>query len=770
TDDIETISEHLALNIVSWYFEGKIDLMNFCGRRKELKELLDKMDESIEVYGVGGIGKTTLIHVALLIQKLRGKKIITVGTMQSYSTGSGYTQFKKKCRKSQKEIIGAVISMGDIFDALSIPVELIPKDPREKIKVISDKLISENTILFIDDFHLADDNVKELVKVSGNIVLSSKKKTGVLKNEMPIHGIDMEDRDKLIDLISNNQNKKLSDTAREKIKQIAEGVPVSTEILVKNYEKIDFDEIEDYKRNGLDLSKPEDAEEFNKRVVKEVLSENAFELLKNISVLNTDLEGNIDRKALKKTYPADFDELFNELIDTDMLDKNNEGTYQFKYRHVQEVLREDDKEKHENAIEYYKNKKQTNDNAVEVLYHRSKSSPDIKLIDLFLSLSDKLKPVHYGFRRLIEAGELLMTLFEMNDKARISGTLGILYRNLQRFEEAEKEYDEALEIYKKLAVKSPDACLPDVAMTQNNLANLYSDLKRFEEAEKAYNEALEIYKKLAVKSPDAYLPDMAMTQNNLAVLFRNLQRFEEAEKAYNEALEIRKKLVVKSPDAYLPDVAMTQNNLANLYRDLKRFEEAEKAYNEALEIYKKLAAKSPDAYLPVLLQIQVNIGIFYFYINRTEDGISALENTLKRRDLLPDFGAQCFVGLGNGYETINNTKDAAMNYMMASASYFLLFRKGIPCMDDVIEYLDKVVKLGEGEIKGDAELSITAITRLTGQERELPEGDFSKRGEALREALNGNIVEIKPENEIDLMFMLLINDIHQSSVNPTNHP
>src|SRR5665648_616432 len=110
------------------------------------------MDESIEVYGVGGIGKTTLIHVALLIQKLRGKKIITVGTMQSYSTGSGYTQFKKKCRKSQKEIIGAVISMGDIFDALSIPVELIPKDPREKIKVISDKLISENTILFIDDF------------------------------------------------------------------------------------------------------------------------------------------------------------------------------------------------------------------------------------------------------------------------------------------------------------------------------------------------------------------------------------------------------------------------------------------------------------------------------------------------------------------------------------------------------------------------------------------------------------------------------------------
>ena len=253
-DDIETISEHLALNIVSWYSEGKINLMDFCGRKEELKDLLDKMDDSVEVYGVGGIGKTTLIHVALLIQKLRGKKIITVGTMQSYSTGSGYTHFKKKCRDSQKETIEDVISMGDIFDALSVPVELIPKDSREKIKLVSDKLVSENIILFIDDFHLADDNVKEVVKVSGNIVLSSKKKTGVLKNEMPLHGIDMEDRDKLIDLISKNKNKNLSAAARDKIKQIAEGVPVSTEILIKNYEKIDFDQIQDYKNKGLNLS------------------------------------------------------------------------------------------------------------------------------------------------------------------------------------------------------------------------------------------------------------------------------------------------------------------------------------------------------------------------------------------------------------------------------------------------------------------------------------------------------------------------------------
>ncbi|MCK5345688.1 MAG: DUF4062 domain-containing protein, partial [Candidatus Heimdallarchaeota archaeon] len=271
-DDIEAISEHLGQNIVSLYSEGKIDLMDFCGRRKELKELLDKMDESVEVYGVGGIGKTTLIHVALLIQKLKGKKIISVGTMQSYSTGSGYTPFKEKCRDTQNETIGENISLSDIFAALSIPVEMIPEDIREKIKAISDMLISETIILFIDDFHLADDDVRELVKVSGNIVVSSKKRTGVSRNELSLSGINEEDRDKLIDLIADNKNIKLSDTARNKIKRIAEGNPVSTEILVKNYERIDFEEIEDYKKKGLDLSNPDDAEEFYERVVKEVLS------------------------------------------------------------------------------------------------------------------------------------------------------------------------------------------------------------------------------------------------------------------------------------------------------------------------------------------------------------------------------------------------------------------------------------------------------------------------------------------------------------------
>ena len=67
---------------------------------------------------------------------------------------------------------------------------------------------------------------------------------------------------------------------------------------------------------------------------------------------------------------------------------------------------------------------------------------------------------------------------------------------------------------------------------------MYTDLGRFAEAETALQEALEIYKELADKNPEAYKPKVAMTQYNLRILHRKLEWFEEVENAFKEALEI----------------------------------------------------------------------------------------------------------------------------------------------------------------------------------------------------------------------------------------
>jgi tetratricopeptide (TPR) repeat protein len=220
--------------------------------------------------------------------------------------------------------------------------------------------------------------------------------------------------------------------------------------------------------------------------VKDILSPEAFDLLKDLSNINPELETNLERRALKKTYQAGFDRHFNELIDAGMLDKKNktEGIYEFTYRHIRDILNDDAKKRHERAREYYENKINKNqDDEVEILYHRSISSQDENLINAFLELAPKLNHVHYGFRRMVDVGELLRKSFNDDRKAPVCSTLGILYNNLRKFEAADTAYTEALAIVKKLAEKAPDVYLPYVATTQNNLGNLYRDLRKFEAAE-----------------------------------------------------------------------------------------------------------------------------------------------------------------------------------------------------------------------------------------------------------------------------------------------
>ena len=72
-----------------------------------------------------------------------------------------------------------------------------------------------------------------------------------------------------------------------------------------------------------------------------------------------------------------------------------------------------------------------------------------------------------------------------------------------------------------MAERNPDAYENYVADTLYNLANLHSDTQRFDLAEKEYVEALEIYRRLAERNPDAYESKVADTLNNLAVLQQN---------------------------------------------------------------------------------------------------------------------------------------------------------------------------------------------------------------------------------------------------------
>jgi len=381
---VQLICNNLAKKIVEWHTQDRLNFNNFVDREEVLNEIIDNIDSKVEVWGVGGIGKTSLIEVALLIQKLKGKRILTIGTSRAYASGSGYEDFRIKCKDDQyiadsrdKITIYDVINAFAEIGLLSNAEEVIKLPIEKKIEVLQQKIWGEKDfILFIDDFHLASKNVVNMAKSVDHLILSSRRIMYIARKEIYLSGINEKDRKDLIKLFSTE----VPENIMEIINKLAEGHPVSTELLVKNYQNIDFDKIKTFELFDADDNQVKD---FYERVIKEIFSNNpqALILLKDLAALNTGLPTNINRESVLKSYNiGNSKKVFKTLVDTGMLKKKEgkEGTYEFYFKHIQEALEDlTDKESHKKTIEYYEKKREIYgdniDDAVEALYHKVKS-------------------------------------------------------------------------------------------------------------------------------------------------------------------------------------------------------------------------------------------------------------------------------------------------------------------------------------------------------------------------------------------------------------
>ena len=96
--------------------------------------------------------------------------------------------------------------------------------------------------------------------------------------------------------------------------------------------------------------------------------------------------------------------------------------------------------------------------------------------------------------------------------------------------------------------------MPDVADTVENMANNHRRLNRHQEAEEEYNEALKIRRQLADRNPDAYLHKVAQTLYNIASLRLAQGNLPAAEEAAQESLEKYRIMAEKSHAAFDKDV------------------------------------------------------------------------------------------------------------------------------------------------------------------------------------------------------------------------
>ncbi len=427
-------------------------------------------------------------------------------------------------------------------------------------------------------------------------------------------------------------------TIMDIINQLTEGDSEIKKIYTKNHQSIDFKNLQNSELQVNEIKKIG----FLKQAIEEILSSkpDALQLFKNLCVINTELETNIDRKCIESCFKSpNIEESFNKLIDVGIVKKKNSSKriYDISPKLLNTLEINIDEKCHEKALQYYKHKKKicgtdSNDD-VEVLYHRAKIKPDVNVLTNFLTIYRQIYPRTYGYQRLIDVGQLLLST-EDKYLGPIQVAIGNIYSDLGHSNSAEGAYLNAIEIYKKLAEQYLKIYLPYVLATQQHLGTLYVDLKRFEDAEKLYIDALKGYKELKKQYFDVHSSPSDSTQKELDNLLTDVHQFKDAEALFREDLEAYKKLVNQYYDVYLPDVTPIANYFGYFFIDVRLLEDATNIPPDSADKYKVMAKMSYDMYLADLATTRNNLGTTYSKLFKNEDAEKMHLKALKTRKKL----------------------------------------------------------------------------------------------------------------------------------------
>jgi tetratricopeptide (TPR) repeat protein len=235
------------------------------------------------------------------------------------------------------------------------------------------------------------------------------------------------------------------------------------------------------------------------------------------------------------------------------------------------------------------------------------------------------------------------------ERGRAFEDLGFLREGIGDQERALADYEEAKDIFRRLAASYPDSSVYRLRLAEafNGKGGVLRDLGRLDAAEGEFREGINVMDRLLNERPgaSASLESLARLQGNLGLLFKDSGRLPQAESMLREAVATREKLLAQNPDS-LPlrgQLAHSWNNLGSLFRALRRAKEAEGAFEKVLEILdpeavKRITGGSPE---PAKYQHQRgmawnNLGIMRNAAGRLDDAEQALRQALAIKERLAD--------------------------------------------------------------------------------------------------------------------------------------
>jgi tetratricopeptide (TPR) repeat protein len=158
------------------------------------------------------------------------------------------------------------------------------------------------------------------------------------------------------------------------------------------------------------------------------------------------------------------------------------------------------------------------------------------------------------------------------------------------------------------------------ARSLTNLAIEHAERGQREEALVASTEAVELYRRLAVASPDTFTTDLAASLTNLGARLANRGRWVQACAAIEEAVRTCRRLATANPAAFEPQFALTLWAFAWV-QAAGRLDTAGAlaSVEESVEIYQRLAQRSPDAFADDVLAVHRTMAVILDELRRTTE-------------------------------------------------------------------------------------------------------------------------------------------------------
>lgn len=208
------------------------------------------------------------------------------------------------------------------------------------------------------------------------------------------------------------------------------------------------------------------------------------------------------------------------------------------------------------------------------------------------------------------------------------------HKTINRLQDAQKEFQEAIEIARELAVDNPNVYEVWVANIGSSYGNLLKDMGRLAEAEKLCGDSLEVRRRYAKENPSRFDESVATSLNALAILYKSMNRLADAEQEYEEALVICRRLALENPAKFESTLATSLVECAKFHRDYGSPDKASAEFSESLNIRQRLAKDKPEKFNEPVSESLTGMAVLHAKMGEVDSAIEEIDGAIAIRRIL----------------------------------------------------------------------------------------------------------------------------------------